>query len=164
LKKARKSGRRCEIAPAFPEDRLTSPFPYVDGSYRAAKRRNFQMAVRVEILSRVKHAVDLGAEMTADLHRMSEGAPITESILTAVREYRMALNGALVSARAIEEQPLVDDLQAFSSLLSRISAEIVGGKSLDKRLLGKAIDNLASIETQYVELKLRNLTCPTKGD
>jgi len=117
------------------------------------QQRDYQMATRIEILSRVKHAVDLGAAVTFELDRISEGAEITDYCLTVIREFGRALNGALVSAIAIGEHQLRSELLELSSSMEQIVLTIKDG-TFKNVLLGEVIDKLAAIESRYVTLRL----------
>jgi len=116
--------------------------------------RDYQMAARSEILSPVKHAIDLGAAVTFELDRLSEGAELTDSCLTMIREFGRILNSALVSATAIGEQQLRNDLVAISSSIEQIILAMKDG-TFKRVSLEEVIDSLAEIQALYINLKLK---------
>jgi len=63
------------------------------------QQRAFERAVRSESLERIKHAVNMGVRMNTLLDALdSEQGRITESAISLIPEFNLALNGALLSA------------------------------------------------------------------
>ena len=118
------------------------------------QQRDFERGIRGESLGRVKHAVDLGPAVTAYLHRISSGGEITDTGLSTIHGFSAALDGALVSAIAIGEEQLKDDIVRLSGLMQQIASAVSSG-TLQVTLLGDAIDSLAHIEARHIEIKIR---------
>jgi len=115
------------------------------------QQRAFERAARSEPLERIKRVVEIGLSFTSQFAEIHEGRrPDSDLDLS---EYRAAMHGAILTAYARGARTLQDELVELSSIIARIG-EAIGGETFDATLLGEAIDQLALIENQYIELKM----------
>jgi len=125
------------------------------------QQRDFARAVRGESLDRIKLAIDTGVTITTQLEEWSEGRAVQSTITQIIYEYNVALNGALVSATTLEAEQLKRELINLSTLTDHI-ADTIQNDTFTSTLLGEAINQLALIENQYTELKVK--WYPTKPE
>jgi len=126
------------------------------GQYIQARRddqrqqRVFERSVRSESLERIKYAVDIGVRMLTLLDSESAGI---ESAHDLVPEFNLALNGALLCARAMGVQQLEEEVATISSLMQNIALTMDMG-TFDRGLLAEPARMFASVEKHYMELKI----------
>ena len=118
------------------------------------QQRALERAARVESLDWVKRAIDVGSTASVFFGRASDGGGIdaTDEEWAEMRGYEVTLNRALVSAIAIGAAGLQHELVALSANHSKIVDEIRTGR-LDMTRLDETIENLARLESLYIELK-----------
>jgi len=105
----------------------------------------------VENLDRIKTAIDEGLNLSSRLSLISSGYPASEEALESVRQYRIALNGARITAVAFGSQSLVTTIQELSEAMS-VNAQAASKKETEEEI--DILPILTKIEREYMELKL----------
>jgi len=118
------------------------------------RKNEFEKQVRIEVLDRIKTAIDEGLSLSHRVSMISSGHPSSEEDIAAVTHYGVAIDGARIAATAFGSEPLLDNINKLTMIIADITGTIIDNSDAGEHSR-KILPIIFEIEKQYIELKLK---------